>query len=335
MILFSAIPMESNQLISFLPDDFIAYQDNDRFSSFFQLKPLQETLLFELSGEPASMSTGLNSPTTFTSTSLLDQSSCYPSNYSKDSLKFSRRLAREVNGLLHIEKNPLLRGFLKAGMDMLQSQLQICQVWLLSEEGLTHLMGTLMRQVWKDFSSSLSCSLNRKISKITKETWGKVFTHEGFWASISKPEKEFGLDKLVVYWDLEAQQAFEDFFKKTVFLVNKALVLTFLHMKLSKQQTFRENIEKFDNYLVLALVPEFYDYYNHRRGVFYTECCGSCKVCRSKTIDSEKGLTMVQKAIEASQMFETKIMNQEEPNYLAIISFLASLDISSVDEYLI
>ena len=326
--------MESNQLISFLPDDFIAYQDNDRFSSFFQLKPLQETLLFELSGEPASMSTGLNSPTTFTSTSLLDQSSCYPSNYSKDSLKFSRRLAREVNGLLHIEKNPLLRGFLKAGMDMLQSQLQICQVWLLSEEGLTHLMGTLMRQVWKDFSSSLSCSLNRKISKITKETWGKVFTHEGFWASISKSGKEFSLEKFVVYGEPEAQQAFEVFFKRTVFLVNRACVLTFLHLKLSKQASFRENIEKFDNYLVLALAPELYDYYNHKRGVFYGNCCGSCKICRSKTIDSRAGFSKVQKAIEMAQLYDKKYMSPEEPDYLAIIGFLVALNISSDDEEL-
>ena len=325
--------MES-RLLPLLPEDFIAYQESDRFSSFFQLKPLQETTLFELAGKPASLNTGLDSPSTIASTSLLEQPTCYPTNYSKDSLKFSRRLAREVNVLLHFEKSPLLKGFLKAGLDVLRSELHICRVWVLSEEGLTHFMVSLMRQVWKDFASSLSCSLNRKISKITKETWGKVFTHEGFWASISKSGKEFSLEKFVVYGEPEAQQAFEVFFKRTVFLVNRACVLTFLHLKLSKQASFRENIEKFDNYLVLALAPELYDYYNHKRGVFYGNCCGSCKICRSKTIDSRAGFSKVQKAIEMAQLYDKKYMSPEEPDYLAIIGFLVALNISSDDEEL-
>lgn len=330
--------METASLFSQLSDGYINYNVVTASPDSFLLMPtkdlvpeLEELCLERIETEPVSK-TGFGGSPLMEIESIEDQLSWATQNYSKGSLKLARRLSREIHALLHSSKPGLVQKFLQTGLELLRSEVLVFEVKILFEDRLARTMLSLIQHVWREFTGFLSCSRNKKISKVTKDVWDIVFDYHGFWSCIEKTKDQLDIGYCFVALDPKAVMAFELFFKKILFLVNHALTVSLLHLHLAQRKDFRENLGKVDNYLVLALVPELYDCYNHTKGVFVTECCGSCKVCGPKLKKGGFVPLKIKKAIEASQEFQTKF-NFEEINPLEVVGFLAKLE-SSMSTYM-
>lgn len=268
-------------------------------------------------------------------------------DFSKDSLKFARRLSREFIPYLQYSIKPLIVKFLGTSLDMLISHANVLQADIVKDDKLLAFIYTLINSVWKDFSEQLSCSQNKKISKLTKDLWGTVFSFEGFWRSAARSQhvqqkdlsdsstmssNNIGLSQYFKCQDHSGMLIFEYFFRRIVFLANRALVLTFILGVKAKEESFRVGINSFDNFTFLVMYPELYELYNHKRGLFADQCCGSCKVCHSKIITSAL-LAKMLKARDNFKIFKIIVEEQGEIggescqlDALEIMGILTTLD---------
>ena len=253
-------------------------------------------------------------------------------NHSKDSLKFARRITKAFLQFIKEDKDVVVDTFLSCGNSILASQVSMLNVEIIDSKKLMQDSLQLIEDVWNLFTKTLSCSYNKKISKLTKETWNIVFTEEGFW----KAAKEAGSmlqvkDYFSGCGEVETE-IIRGYFKKILFLVNRGLLIVLLHLKKFGKDDFYENIAKYENYIVLTMVPTLFDAYNHKRGVFVDECCRSCKVCQSKLGDKSippKIKTAWEFVIAFEQNFKNhnNIQSFQDPtNTLNILQFLTLLD---------
>lgn len=241
-------------------------------------------------------------------------------NSSKDSLKFCRRLARGFLPFLKNGEDPVISNFLDFASDMLATQAIRLGSSVTHNEGTNNLILSIIQDVWGDFSKQLSCTINKKISKVTKDSWNVIFTHKGFWKCIADQDITLRkqLEKLLQVKDSQIIEAFEFFFKKIVFLTNRGIVSTWLLLYKTCDVTFRKNIDTLDNYIVLTMFPDLYELYNHKRGVFVDNCCGSCKVCQSRAITSS-ALHRIDYAWNKVISFQKSIFTENIFNTLDII----------------
>lgn len=250
-------------------------------------------------------------------------------DYSKDSLKFARRVSKSFLQFLGKEKDAVITAFLDAASKILASQVSLLEVTINDNKKLMKDSLQLMRDVWNVFARNLSCTHNKKISKVTKDIWDIVFTEEGFW----KAAKQVGTalqfkDYFSEFGEVEAEMI-KGYFKKVIFLINKGLILFHLQVKKAGREDFYENIPKFENYIVLSMVPALFDAYNHKRGVFVDECCRACKVCQSKMADKTLS-SRIKAAWEFAIAFEQNIKNNNAvhsfQDALNILQFIALSD---------
>ena len=256
--------------------------------------------------------------------------------YSKDSLKFCRRLAPSFLKLLQTKRSLFVDSFLESTVEILKKQGQILEASIANEEELKVFIRDRIDAVWRGFARDLCCSQNKKISKITKKSWDAVFTYDGFWEALMEEEME--LSNKFISKETSAIQVMAKLLKKLIFFVNRGMVITFLFLFKAQDCEFRDSIKTFDNYLVLSLVPEVFDFYNHKRGVFVDRCCGACKVCKSKGIN-EMALLTIQKAQKSAEDFKSLLFNlqvklglEETFNPLGILQFFALQDVAFLRE---
>ena len=250
-------------------------------------------------------------------------------NHSKDSLKFARRVAKSFLQFIRQDKDVVVRTFLDCGAKILASQTIILGVEIMDTNKLMKDSLQLIEDVWNFFSKNLSCSYNKKISKVPKEIWDIVFTEEGFW----KVAKEVGTtlqfkDYFFGCGDVEAE-IIRGYFKKVLFLMNRGMILVHLHLKKAEKEDFYDNIAKFENYMVLSMVPQLFDAYNHKRGVFVDGCCRACKVCQAKSVDAviiSKIKTAWDYAIAFEKNFKSASTFKGFQDALNVIQFLTILD---------
>ena len=253
-------------------------------------------------------------------------------NHSKDSLKFARRITKSCLQFLKQDADGILKAFLDCGSQLIACQAAIVDVKIIDNERLMKDSLNLIKDVWYFFSKNLSCTYNKKISKVTKDLWDIVFSEEGFWKAAKEAETTLQMkDYFSQCGEVEAEMI-RTYFKKVLFLVNKGLVIVHLNLKKAEKVDFYENIPTFENYIVLSLVPSLFDAYNHKQGVFVDECCRSCKVCQSKMADKSippKIKTAWEFATAFAQNFEsynTSQSIQDPSNILNIVQFLTILD---------
>lgn len=237
-------------------------------------------------------------------------------DYSKDSLKFARRLSRDFLVVLQNPSQPLVRQFLTSSLEVLNTQITLFQIKIVAEDKLLELIHAIIVDVWKVFSQKLSCSKNKKISKLTKESWDSVFTFKGFWKLASTVCEEndsqvhaFKPEDYLLHYSTEMTPILDHFFHQIVFLANRSLVLTFLLATKAGEESFRAGIATFHNFVFLAMFPELYEAYNHKRGIFIDECCGACKVCQSKIVTLET-LSLIKKSQQEFSIFQSNIETQ-------------------------
>ena len=250
-------------------------------------------------------------------------------NHSKDSLKFGRRVAKSFLQFIRQDKGIVVSTFLDCGAKILASQTALLGVEIIDSSKLMRDSLLLIEDVWNFFAKNLSCSYNKKISKVPKNIWDIVFTEEGFW----KVAKEVGttLQFKDYFFGCEEVEAeiIRAYYKKVLFLVNRGMIMVHLHLKKAAKEDFYENIAKFENYIMLSMVPELFDSYNHKKGVFVDECCRACKVCQSKSVDKtikSKIKTAWDYAIAFEQNFKNGSTFEGFQDALNIFQFLTILD---------
>ena len=252
-----------------------------------------------------------------------------PQNYSKDSLKFGRRIAKSFLLCIKEDTDGVLKAFLEGGNAILASQAAVLGVTITDNKKLMKDSLQLIEDVWNFFSKNLSCSYNKKISKVTKDIWDIVFTEEGFWKVVKQVGSALQIkDYFSGCGEVEAE-IIRGYYKKVLFLMNRGMIMVHLHLKKAGNDGFYDNIAKFENYMVLSLVPELFDSYNHKRGVFVNECCRACKVCQSKSVDKtiiSKIKTAWDYAIAFEQNFKNGSTFQGFQDALNILQFLTILD---------
>ena len=249
-------------------------------------------------------------------------------NYSKDSLKFARRISKSFLQFIKQDKDVMVRTFLACGNTMLSNQASILGVDIIDTNKLMKDSLQLIRDIWNYFTKNLSCSYNKKISKVPKDIWDIVFTEEGFWKAAIELGSSLQIrDYFSGCGEVEAE-IIRGYYKKILFLVNRGMIMVHLHSEKAAKEDFSENISKFDNYMVLSMAPELFDAYNHKRGVFVDECCRACKVCQSKLADKtipSKIKTAWDYAIAFEKSFKSNTF-QGFQDALNILQFLTILD---------
>lgn len=264
--------------------------------------------------------------------SKISSSPLCPDNYSKDSLKFARRIARSFLQLIQDGPNRIIQDFFETGIKVLESQVSLLDVEIIYKEKLIKTWFQAINDVWRFFSKTLSCSYNKKISKVTKEVWDMVFTEGGFWKAFKDSGNSLQFKDCFTGNGPSEIAVAESLCKKVLFVVNRGLILSHLFSMRQQVDIFYENIKTADNYLVLGMMPELYDCYNHKRGVFIDQCCKSCKVCLSRSADKSvlyKIATAWDNAIAFQNTFASNWSSQsfEDPYYpLNILQFLTILD---------
>ena len=253
-------------------------------------------------------------------------------NHSKDSLKFGRRISKSFLQFIKQDTDIVLRAFLDCASKLLLSQAMVLRVELIDDKKLMKDSLLVIEDVWNFFAKNLSCSYNEKISKIPKDIWDMVFTEEGFWKAANKIGRTLQLkDYFSGCGDVEIE-IIKGYFKKIIFLMNRGLILSHMYLKKARRDDFFDNISKFENYIVLGIVPELFDAYNHRRGVFIDECCRACKVCSSKLMEKSV-VYKIKAAWEYAIAFEKQFKSnsdfqsfQEPVNALNVLQFLIMVD---------
>ena len=249
-------------------------------------------------------------------------------NHSKDSLKFGRRISKSFLQFIKQDTDIVLRAFLDCASRLIVSQSTILGVEAVDEKKLMKDSLFVIEDVWNFFAKNLSCSYNEKISKVPKDIWDMVFTEEGFWKAANKIGRTLQLkDYFSGCGDVEIE-IIKGYFKKIIFLMNRGLILSHMYLKKARRDDFFDNISKFENYIVLGLVPELFDAYNHKRGVFVDECCRSCKVCSSKLMDKNV-INKIKTAWKYAYAFEQRLCNSTFQGFqdsLNILQFLTIID---------
>jgi len=308
--------------------------DMDFDSYFFNAKTMETPYNVNMELESFSYTDSTLEPLTQVPSKKSDENPT--ANYSKDSLKFARRVAKSF--LLQLKQGAtaaINQQYFNCGMEILSHHATIFGLELLNKKKLMVDAIELIEEVWNLFAKNLNCSYNKKISKVTQEIWDIVFTHKGFWKCLKKQRrslfaKDYFYSSDNTSKDIELQ-AIESILKRVVFLVARGLLLVHIFALKNSEENFYENIVKYENYLVMSMVPELFDAYNHRRGVFIDECCRSCKVCQAKLGDKTiraKIKTAWEYAKTFSQSFNgnTLEINLECLNPFNVLQFLTTLD---------
>eukprot|EP00331_Platyophrya_macrostoma_P027760 CAMPEP_0176450724 /NCGR_PEP_ID=MMETSP0127-20121128/27332_1 /TAXON_ID=938130 /ORGANISM="Platyophrya macrostoma, Strain WH" /LENGTH=294 /DNA_ID=CAMNT_0017838485 /DNA_START=165 /DNA_END=1049 /DNA_ORIENTATION=+ len=258
-------------------------------------------------------------------------------NYSKDSLKFARRISKSF--LQQIKQGTTATvnlQFLECGVEILAHHANLFGLDFINKKNLMIDAFSLIEEVWNLFAKNLNCSFNKKISKVTQDIWEMVFTHKGFWKCLKKLGKSLNCTDYFcsndnISKDIELQ-ALESVLKKIVFLVARGLILVHMFSLKNKEDNFYQNIAKYENYLVMSMAPDLFDAYNHKRGIFIDECCRCCKVCQAKLSDKNIGYkikTAWEYASTFAQNFNTKsalLDGFEGVNPFNVLQFLTVLD---------
>lgn len=250
----------------------------------------------------------------------------------KDSLKFARRLSRDFINLFQTRPNSFIQPFLNSALEILSIQAHNLQIRVKKISNLASIAHSLIEGVWRGFGKQLSSARNKKISKITKEIWDIPFCYRGFWDLIMS-NATLNLKAHLESYSSEGFAAFEQFFKKIIYLAHRAITLVFLFYIKDQDTEYRSSISTFDNYRILAMFPDLYELYNHKKGVFADKCCGSCKICGSKKFLNKEA--SIEFALTTAQNFKDSLFQgihtylfEAQFDILEIFKFIQSMDSS-------
>ena len=208
-------------------------------------------------------------------------------DYSRDCLKFCRKLARFIPEQLQLKRD-FIREIIKMNSQVLASFLIPLDLETVEASRLEDLQIDCLLKLWMSFRSVLSYQKNKKICIVKQEYWDLMFEKD----TVNNSLKET-LSELSRTWkDAEVRallknQAFSEILARLLFSCNKTIIMTLILRDDSAKAMYLRSLGTIDSFLFMVMYPGFFQYYNHRSGKFSMECCGKCKVCRAKTVPKD------------------------------------------------
>jgi len=205
-------------------------------------------------------------------------------NCSKEFLKFSRKLA---NLMIHHlqQKTEIMMKFLLFSGKVANIIYLLLGLKPPDLDEVAALQMECLERLWGNYKETMSYSKNKKICIVKAEDWGRLYSKPDFTEGIKEilritPSKFSTLD-------LPLMSQFEtivEFFSSVLFYTNLIFSFLMIIKDPSDKGAYLRELKTINNFLVMMLSSDLYKNYNHRSGKFAIECCGKCKVCRSKHI---------------------------------------------------
>lgn len=236
----------------------------------------------------------------------IEEESSNQKNKSKEFLKFSRKLAGLV--LSHLQaQSELLRLFLFTSGKLINIIFRFSNLNTVNLSELLSLQIECLNKLWVNYKETISYSTNKKICIVKSETWYKLYSKPDFIHALkdilSTLAKSY--PSLNILSILQLEHVFVSF-ASILFHTNQIFSYLLIIKDPTAKGEYLRNLKALDNFLLLMLSPELYKSYNHRSGRFAFECCGKCKVCRSKSIMASFPLQL-EKARTKSELMKTYI----------------------------
>lgn len=258
-----------------------------------------------------------------------DDSNKASKSHGKESLKFSRRLVKVLSKHLS-NKSAFASSFLQCSAKVINSILAAFAVpqreisWLVEDQS------TLLQFVWKELKDCLSYHKNKKICIVKPEYWNNVFCRKTFSSHIKASLQyiqDSGLRKL-----LAEEEGIFRCFCDILFSMNQLMTITYvLRDNTTDGGKFLRELGTIENLLLLVINSGLFEFYNHSSAKFAPECCGKCKICRSKIVpwnmstilkDTREKLKVLLDLVPSVCTSDLEVAADQELFYL--ISFLIS-----------
>lgn len=229
------------------------------------------------------------------------------SSHSKDCLKFCRRIsARALEDLAC--KSKLVSEVIHYNTELLKEFLRILRFEELDNSlVLDAIQFYCLRELWSAFKDEMSYSKNKKVCIVKITQWNVIFDRKVSTARI----KDLCIKRADSCEDSQLRailkdETFREIFARMLFCTNSTLTLVSILQDTSPKGETLRRMETIGNFLVLALYPQYFPFYNHRSGKFALECCGKCKVCHCKAIPSDF-LRLLKQARQETDFFISQI----------------------------
>jgi len=254
-----------------------------------------------------------------TSDSKINQESDFPKqieslkdNHSKDCLKFCRKVSTRALEDLTI-RTDLVKEVTKFNSELLKHFLNSLGFKEIDGfEVLENLQVECLLKLWSQFKDAMSYSKNKKICIVKFEHWGLIFDKKISIAQLKEivAKKADSCEDPQLHPILK-DETFSEILARMLFCSNNILTLTSILRDTSPKGEALRKMDTIGNFLLLALYPQYFSFYNHRSGKFALECCGKCKICHSKTIPSNflKDLARARQEMEFSLSRINKLFN--------------------------
>lgn len=211
--------------------------------------------------------------------------------YSKDCLKLGRKLVKLFKKNLASSRSRFANRFLTVSAKLFNSVVATYGFVERRQEELLDAQAEVLQSVWEQLKNCLNYSKNKKICVVKSEYWDNVFSHKTFINNAKNACRD--LDALTVQNLFLNCEPILNSFCDILYIINQMMVLMLiLKDDTPKGGQFIRKIETLDNLIVLIINPKLFDFYNHRSGKFASECCGKCKICRSREVPPDIGLAL-------------------------------------------
>eukprot|EP00331_Platyophrya_macrostoma_P023867 CAMPEP_0176440232 /NCGR_PEP_ID=MMETSP0127-20121128/20440_1 /TAXON_ID=938130 /ORGANISM="Platyophrya macrostoma, Strain WH" /LENGTH=339 /DNA_ID=CAMNT_0017824701 /DNA_START=240 /DNA_END=1259 /DNA_ORIENTATION=- len=203
-------------------------------------------------------------------------------NYSKDGLKFSRRIAKMMTKHLSSVADGFVSVYLGASASVINSILGSYGIEGISKDEVVKAQQEVLATIWGEFKNILSYNKNKKICIVKAEYWNIVFCKQTFTGLAKESCKALKGELAKLFAGFEG---ILNAFCEVIFAIHQLMTFTAIIKDGSAKggQSMRE-LETIDNMLLMIISPKLFEFYNHRSGKFASECCGKCKICRSRSI---------------------------------------------------
>ena len=265
--------------------------------------PINDKYTFDLSRMPEvsaaytnfqRMEIEIETPTTFRpvneakETVLLNaQGSNDQETHSKGCLTFCRKFSGLV--INHLKAmSDLVESILKFNAEVMISLLYFLDFEKVDTSHLIELQAGCLMMIWRLFKENVTYSKNKKICIVKQEYWDIIFEKTTCNENFKKIIEEMkGSCKEPTLKSLLGDATFCSLLAQMLYYTNKLIALILLLTDSTKKAAIVRALPTLNNFIVLIVFPQHFRFYNHRGGKFALECCGKCKICRSKTLPKD------------------------------------------------
>lgn len=215
--------------------------------------------------------------------------------YSRDSLKFCRKVTKLIEQQILL-RSDLFQKMIGFNTTILQTFLHTLGIQQqIDPSDLNTLQIDCILSVWKKFSDVLSYRKNNKICLVKEEHWNLVFEKKTFTEITNSALSELLMTRRGKNLQILLNDTtFCEILSRMLYSTNKILTIISVLRDNSAKGEYIRGLATADNFILLVMMPELFKYYNHRGGKFALECCGKCKVCCSRAIPNDFGISLQQ-----------------------------------------